>query len=318
MRVFDTAGVPATERADAVSAAMLDVTLSTSLVHHDPRDVWLRIDHVQLGSVDLTRVSTSGMDTKRTRRQVAGSDQVPTVALSSGVGPSGVIEQDGTETSSAHEALSLVELTRPYRSRIPVGTDGWSVKIPIADLALPDGSIGRARAGLTASPVHAVFAHHLHTLGREARRLHDERSAELLGTATIALARALIASAAGADSQTREAMADTLLLRVQSYVHAHITDPGLSPGRIAASHAVSVRHLYQVFAEAGLSLEQWLIEQRLEGARSELARAGSRQRTIAAVARRWCFPDASHFTRRFREAYGLTPSEWRARNARPA
>ena len=42
MRVFDTATLPTAERADAVSDAMLDATLSTSLVHHDPLEVWLR------------------------------------------------------------------------------------------------------------------------------------------------------------------------------------------------------------------------------------------------------------------------------------
>jgi AraC-like DNA-binding protein len=166
--------------------------------------------------------------------------------------------------------------------------------------------------------VHPVFAHHLRTLGRQSDRLDDPRTTELLGTATIALARALIASAAGGDRHTREAMADTLLLRVQTYIRTHLTDTRLSPAEIAAAHAVSVRRLYQVFADADLSLEQWIIERRLEGARSELALPESGNRTIAAVARRWSFVDAAHFSRRFREAYGTTPREWRARHVRPS
>jgi hypothetical protein len=32
---------------------------------------------------------------------------------------------------------------------------------------------------------------------------------------------------------------------------------------------------------------------------------------IATVARRWGFPDATHFGRRFRAAYGISPREWR-------
>jgi AraC-like DNA-binding protein len=318
MLVFDTVTVPEAERADAVSTAMLEATLSTNLVHHDPWDVWLRIDQVSLGPVELTRVTTSGMDTIRTQRQAGSSDQVPTVALSTGVGPAGVIEQDGREVTTRTDAVNLVELTRPYRSRIPVGTDGWSVKIPISDLYLPDGTIRRARASVAASPVHAVFAQHVRALGREAGRLDGVTSSELLGAATIALARALIASAAGADRHAREALADTLLLRMRAYVRSHLTDPLLGPAQIAAAHGVSVRRLYQVFADVGLSLEQWIIELRLDGARRELARPESDHRTIAAVARRWCFADPSHFTHRFREAYGMTPREWRERQARPS
>jgi AraC-like DNA-binding protein len=131
----------------------------------------------------------------------------------------------------------------------------------------------------------------------------------------VALARALISSAGDEDRIAREAMADTLLVRVQAYVRAHLNDHRLTPESIAAAHHISVRHLYKTFADAGLRLEQWLIALRLEGARHDLARSDGRQRTVAAVAHRWGFPNPSHFTRRFRAAYGMTPREWRALKA---
>ena len=74
---------------------------------------------------------------------------------------------------------------------------------------------------------------------------------------------------------------------------------------------MSVRQLYRVCAAAQLSLEQWIISQRLECARAELAAPRSRDRSIAVVARRWGFTDPSYFSRRFRATFGLTPSEWR-------
>ncbi|MFC5003170.1 AraC family transcriptional regulator [Dactylosporangium cerinum] len=38
---------------------------------------------------------------------------------------------------------------------------------------------------------------------------------------------------------------------------------------------------------------------------------GATHRTlISATARRWGFTDPRHFARRFRAAYGITPSEW--------
>jgi AraC-like DNA-binding protein len=80
---------------------------------------------------------------------------------------------------------------------------------------------------------------------------------------------------------------------------------------IAAAHNISLRHLYKVCAEADLSLEQWIIGERLRGAREELSRPESRQRPIAMIARRWGFRDPTHFTRRFRAVYGMAPSEWR-------
>jgi AraC-like DNA-binding protein len=48
---------------------------------------------------------------------------------------------------------------------------------------------------------------------------------------------------------------------------------------------------------------------RLEGARRDIAKDGAPG--IAAVARRWGFSDPTHFGRRFRTAYGISPKEWR-------
>jgi AraC-like DNA-binding protein len=72
-----------------------------------------------------------------------------------------------------------------------------------------------------------------------------------------------------------------------------------------------------VCARAGLSLEQDIIGRRLEAARAELARPASRHRSIGVVARRWGFADPTHFGRRFRSAYGMTPGDWR-RSSRQA
>ncbi|WP_443217637.1 helix-turn-helix domain-containing protein [Saccharothrix sp. CCNWYY140] len=64
-------------------------------------------------------------------------------------------------------------------------------------------------------------------------------------------------------------------------------------------------------------MEQWIISERLRGAREDLIRRTDRSRTIATIARRWGFGDPTHFTRRFRAAYGITPSEWRRAGTEP-
>jgi AraC-like DNA-binding protein len=97
---------------------------------------------------------------------------------------------------------------------------------------------------------------------------------------------------------------------VQTYIGRRLADPGLTPDGIARAHNVSLRQLYKAFARAELSLEQWIIDQRLEAARTHLARPTGQRRSIAATARAWGFPDPSHFARRFRDAYGMTPRAW--------
>jgi AraC-like DNA-binding protein len=132
-----------------------------------------------------------------------------------------------------------------------------------------------------------------------------------VASATVDLARALLASAAGAGRAAEHEAAEPMLAQVRSYVRQHLTEPGLDAEQVAAALAISVRQLYRLCAAAQLSLEQWIIAQRLEGARSELSDPASRHRSIAVVARRWGFTDPSYFSRRFRRAFDLSPRDWR-------
>jgi AraC-like DNA-binding protein len=100
------------------------------------------------------------------------------------------------------------------------------------------------------------------------------------------------------------------------YVRTHLREPDLSAGRIAAEHHISVRQLYRILADEGISLGDWIRERRLEGCRKDLASAGYGD-PVFAVARRWGFIDASSFARMFRATFGMSPREWRETNRRP-
>jgi len=104
---------------------------------------------------------------------------------------------------------------------------------------------------------------------------------------------------------------------VQTYVHLHIRDFDLGPAKIAAANGISVRALYALYEMLGASLEQSIIIQRLEGARADLVAPRSRDRSIAVIARDWGFANASFFASRFRQAFGMSPREWRTQSAEP-
>ncbi|HYP73799.1 MAG TPA: helix-turn-helix domain-containing protein, partial [Microbacterium sp.] len=89
----------------------------------------------------------------------------------------------------------------------------------------------------------------------------------------------------------------------------------LSPGSIAAAHYISTRHLHGLFQEQGTTVSTWIRMRRLEQCRRDLAdplHAGS---PVAAISARWGFVDAAHFSRSFKQAYGVSPSEYRASRA---
>ncbi|WP_430383474.1 helix-turn-helix domain-containing protein [Streptomyces sp. P10-4] len=109
---------------------------------------------------------------------------------------------------------------------------------------------------------------------------------------------------------TRSAPAgNDLLARIQCHIEDNLTDPDLSPESIARAHHISVRYLHKLFQSGGTTVGAWIRQRRLDACRAELR---GRRRSVAAVAHRWGFVSPSHFSRLFRQTYGLTPSEWQA------
>src|SRR6185437_1496624 len=102
-----------------------------------------------------------------------------------------------------------------------------------------------------------------------------------------------------------------LVTVIKDYIVQHLTDPDLGAERIARAMFISPRQLYKLWETEPRPLGQWILERRLEAARDELTSLRGRHRTIAAIAMRWGFADSTHFSRRFRQAYGMSPREWR-------
>jgi AraC-like DNA-binding protein len=132
----------------------------------------------------------------------------------------------------------------------------------------------------------------------------------MVGQATVELVRALITTAAPDGPGADDAPGHLLNLRVTRYVEEHLADPRLDAEQIAGAHHISIRQLYSIWSAHDLTLAQWIIHQRLERARNQLKDRGQAL-TVAAVGRQCGFTDISHFCRRFREAYGMSPGEWR-------
>lgn len=80
---------------------------------------------------------------------------------------------------------------------------------------------------------------------------------------------------------------------------------------VAASHFISVRYLYRVFAMQNTTVVAWIRHRRLERCRKDLADPVFYAMPVSAVAARWGLLDSAHFSRLFRQTYGLPPAEYR-------
>lgn len=99
--------------------------------------------------------------------------------------------------------------------------------------------------------------------------------------------------------------------RVMAYIRARLEDPRLSRATIAAAHRMSPRTLDRLFCGQEASVSGFIRRERLEAVRHDLENPALQHRSVAALAARWCFFDAAHFSRIFRDAYGCPPSQAR-------
>jgi AraC-like DNA-binding protein len=102
-----------------------------------------------------------------------------------------------------------------------------------------------------------------------------------------------------------------VLASAKDYITRNLTDPDLSPGRIAAAVGISERQLGRYFGEERTSTSRYVLGQRVELAGELLRDPGQRGLSIGEIAARCGFVSQSHFGRVFREQAGMTPLQWR-------
>jgi len=185
-------------------------------------------------------------------------------------------------------------------------------RIPLDRLALPHDAIRRVSA-LTLGPGHPVTDVAATYFRRLASRpdLFAVPGAEALSEPSIELMRAVITTHLDAAELGKDALKATLPLRILEYARAHLHDPHLDAAQVAAAHHISERHLYNILGASGITLADWIRKQRLERCRNDIAASAFHATPIASIARGWGFTDPSSFTRMFKNAYGMSPREWR-------
>lgn len=113
-------------------------------------------------------------------------------------------------------------------------------------------------------------------------------------------------------TSTETALRETTRDRVKAYIDTHLHDPMLSLDRIATAIGCSKRYLHKLFADEEETLNSYIWQARLERIRQDLAHPALRDRSITEIAFGWGFNSSTHFSRSFRERYGVTPRGYRA------
>lgn len=193
-------------------------------------------------------------------------------------------------------------------------TDLFYVSIPRAVLAQsPRALNGRLRQTMQISPQWRMFIRYAQSLDAEAEGLAAEERAQccahLHELAQIALSAG---DTARQEAQGRGVRA-ARLRAVKAAIDAHLTEPGLSLAVIAAVSGISERYGRALFADEQTTFRDYLTRKRMQLLRRMLADPMQDYRSISDLVMAVGFGDLSWFNKCYRQIYGETPSESRAR-----
>ncbi|MFI1105752.1 helix-turn-helix domain-containing protein [Streptomyces melanogenes] len=272
-----------------------------------------------LGLVKVTAMHFAPIRSLRTRSLIRQSDpEVYELTLIKG--DPMWLSQRRNDTAARAGDLLLWDTSQPFDGGVCGDrAEAIIVHLPRSALSLPSDRIDSlvAQRMPATSGMGAILAAFLTEVLGQAGACRPQ-DLNTLGAVTLDLASAFLAQCVDATRRlSPETRREVLAARITAFIDRNLADPGLTPAVVAAQHHISLRSLHLLFQPSGESVAATIRRRRLEHCRRDLADPRLRHRTIGETAARWGFHRPADFSRAFRGAYGLAPSELRARTPAP-
>ncbi|MFB6893506.1 helix-turn-helix domain-containing protein [Kitasatospora sp. NPDC056327] len=306
---LSTAPLAAAERAEVWHQAVTHtfVPMSVRFLEETPSPGTI-VSH-RLGPVRISRIQAGPQVVTRGARMISAGGP-PSIILSIQERGTSLKEQDGRESVIRPGEFSFTDSSRVFRKKVDEDFAFTSFHFPRAELDVPEKALREltATAFSRAEGSAALLATYLTQMAHEAERLDEGVGRRAAATALDLLA--LLVDDRSGQSRPQESQSAASLERVKDHILRNLRDPGLSPSGIAEANHMSLRLLHKLFQQEGVSLGTWIRTQRLERCSRDLLRPMAEELGVAGIARRWGFANSSHFSRTFREAYGVSPRDW--------
>ncbi|WP_454132536.1 AraC-like ligand-binding domain-containing protein [Microbacterium lacticum] len=291
---------------DAFRAAVVDSVVALDVHAEDPDAFHGTLCGQTSGDVLVMGIDASAHSVHRTAALIGRNPQhnLKFTVVEHG---SGLIVQDGRETTLAAGDMTLYDTDRPYSLLCGDDTRISVVMFPKELLLVPADRVamltatrvdGTAGVGALVRPFLSGLAQQLDALDSRAGRRLSRSATELISAVLEA------EPGARASFSTRGA----LMGRIQAYIDENLSSPELSPPAIAAAHFISVRHLHALFSDQGTTVSTVIRNRRLERCYDRITDPACATLSVSTIAMDNGFMDAAHFSRTFRAHYGVPPS----------
>ena len=269
------------------------------------------IKAASIDEVHVTDVRATEHVVERTPELIGRADK-SYFKLSLMLSGTGLLIQDDREAVLQPGDLAVYDTNRPYSLVFGAEFRTMVVMFPKHLVALPPEMMAQLTAVRISGHegLGAMIVPYLTQLAGNLEQLSGATGARLTQSA-MDLVTTLFTHELDLDTTSNDPHR-ALMQRIHAHIDRHLASTDLSPTSIAAAHFISTRHLHGLFQEQGTSVSTWIRIRRLERCRRDLVNPLFADRPVSAIAARWGFVDAAHFSRTFKAAYEVSPSEFRA------
>lgn len=269
------------------------------------------IESRRIPGLDLSVVSSGPQDVLRTASHISrATDDYFLVSIQSR--GHGRIEQDGRSAQLAPGDFALYDSTREYALRFDGDFQQFVLKLPAERLRHRVRDTQKLTATAVSGKAGAghLMINMIRTLWQDVDALQPASAAAVADGVLNILAAGLQSLPASSCAEP-SSLAAYHLARMKQVVDARLGDPAFGVGELARELGLSVPHIHRLFHHEATTPAQYIWGKRLEACSRDLLDPRQARRSISEVAYRWGFSDAAHFSRAFRERFGVAPRVWR-------
>lgn len=261
-----------------------------------------RVSVSVLGAATVFDVSAPFQSWQRSREQVRRSprnEYLMTMMLSG----SGLLSQDGHEVVQRPGVMTIYDTDRPFSYELCGHT--IFVKIPHQQLHARLPQPVQVATPISSETTLGAMAADLFRSAGELDVPKESSTGRLLGSSILDVIAALQCSV-GAEKHIIDASRTAPLFeRIKRYISENLGDTDLSVESIARAHRISPRTLNRAFATIGATPMRWVWQERLAASHRALLQGGVKR--VTDVAFNYGFSELSHFSRVFKNEFGLSP-----------
>ncbi len=196
----------------------------------------------------------------------------------------------------------------PFTVEAPDHSRQLTITMPCAILSPPRKPVGwwRQPRGFARGPAQILHASACASV-MAGNSLSDADRDQIGGQLAMLAEMTVRAGDAAPEADLRESRRRAIL----DYVDRNLADPDLGVGGIARAFGFSSRTVHKLFEGEAQTVARLIWDRRLERCREDMADPAMSARSITEIAHLWGFSDSQHFSRAFKQRFGLTPRDYR-------